>query len=318
MSEKCRAWVVVAMPLLALPTGGVDTMRAVGQTLRRAPGFIVPEAPTSFDQSSPIQPGGHASLVWPASVHRSPPSTRLRPKRRRATGPEPTPRALQYDDPEVQPEPAALASYNGETSAESEPPSREDTQCSLFTRGESGRGSPPAVVVGGFGGSSTRLVAELLGAAGVYMAEHSSLSLDSVATRSTHCNLNRAEDIHARLGTRSRGAPLGASTPAAATAAQAPALASSSWMRGDPAAVLLAGPEATVGESPAGASSAVGYAWGGPERLHLSCLATAFDDDVGKWAAPENGCAWGVKEPRLMYYANLVHAKGTCFHFSIH
>ena len=40
-----------------------------------------------------------------------------------------------------------------------------DVTCSLFGRGEGGHGAPPAVVIGGFGGSSTRLVAALLSGA---------------------------------------------------------------------------------------------------------------------------------------------------------
>jgi len=87
-------------------------------------------------------------------------------------------------------------------SASNTPPVRR--QCSLFEASDGqSLASPPAVVVGGFGGSSTRHVAALLSSAGVYMTTRDENSQDTLAARSTHCALNSVDGVHARMRRRS-------------------------------------------------------------------------------------------------------------------
>jgi hypothetical protein len=118
-------------------------------------------------------------------------------------------RVLQADESLTFESPSSLSNYTtvagaawDDRSARNSPPVRR--QCSLFgaSDGQS-LASPPAVVVGGFGGSSTRHVAALLGSAGVYMTTRDDNSQDTLAARSTHCALNSVEGVHARLRRRS-------------------------------------------------------------------------------------------------------------------
>lgn len=49
-----------------------------------------------------------------------------------------------------------------------------------------------------------------------------------------------------------------------------------------------------------------GSTWAADERTQLSCLSTMFDDDIASGAEWPH-CRWGFKEPRLMYFASLMH-----------
>jgi hypothetical protein len=78
----------------------------------------------------------------------------------------------------------------------------------------------------------------------------------------------------------------------------------------DVAATLLGGPRTTdraEGGAAVGSAAEGSSGWAAEERTQLSCLATLFDDDVGSGAADWPRCWWGFKEPRLMYFAPLMH-----------
>jgi hypothetical protein len=109
------------------------------------------------------------------------------------------------------PTPPSSSLFNFTTAASAAWDDRSDTatapvaqgQCSLFEANDGAAlPSPPAVFVGGFGGSSTRHVAALLDTAGVYLTARDAKSQDTLAARSSHCGLNAVEGVHARLRRR--------------------------------------------------------------------------------------------------------------------
>lgn len=64
--------------------------------------------------------------------------------------------------------------------------------------------NPPTLFAGGFGGSSTRFVTQLLSAAGVYMTDRDKDTGDSLTLRGDVCSVLNPEDIYARLETRAK------------------------------------------------------------------------------------------------------------------